>query len=50
MTFAEYDSNSNFISEDILPDIVPRSNNQGSQTRSRIDLVRDAIASSLMRE
>ena len=50
ITFAEYDRNPNFIPEDILPDIVPRSNNQGSQTRSRIDLVRDAIASSLMRE
>ena len=50
ITFAEYDSNLNFVPEDILADIVSRSNSQGSQTRSRIDLVRDGIASSLMRE
>lgn len=47
--FAEYDRNPNFVPEDILPD-VPRSNSQGSQRRSRMDLVRDGIASSLMRE
>ncbi|KAG5233162.1 protein ALP [Salix suchowensis] len=50
ITFAEYDRNPNFVPEDILPDVVPRSNSQRSQTRSRMDLVRDGIASSLMRE
>ncbi|KAG5235433.1 protein ALP [Salix suchowensis] len=50
ITFAEYDRNPNFVPEDILPDVVPRSNSQRSQTRSRMDLVRDGIASSLMIE
>ena len=50
MIFAKYDRNPNFIPEDILPDVVPRSNNQGSQTRSCMNLVRDGFASSLMRE
>ena len=50
ITFAEYDRNPNFVFEDILPDVVPRSNSQGLQTRSHMDLVRDGIASSLMRE
>ena len=48
--FTEYDRNPNFVSEDILPDIVPRSNSQGSQAYSCMDLVRDGIVSSLMRE
>ena len=50
ITFTEYDRNPNFVPEDILPDIVSRSNSQRSQTRSRMDLVRDGIASSLMKE
>ena len=50
MTFAEQDRNPNFIPEDILPDVVPRSNSQGSQTRSCMNLVHDGFASSLMRE
>ncbi|KAG5225493.1 protein ALP [Salix suchowensis] len=40
ITFIEYDRNPNFVLEDILPDVA----------RSRMDLVRDGIASSLMRE
>ena len=34
----------------LLPDIVPQSNSEGLQRHSHIDLVRDKIANSLMRE
>ena len=50
ITFFEYDRNPNFEPGDTLPDVVPQSNSQGSQTRSCVDLVHDGIASSLMRE
>jgi len=46
--FFEYDRNPNFIVDDFLPDIIPRSAIQGSQRLSRIDFVRDGIANSLM--
>ena len=46
ITFAEYDRNPNFVPEDILPNVVPRSNSQGSQTCSHMNLVRNEIASS----
>ena len=49
MISTEYDRNSKFGPEDILPD-VHRSNSQGSQTRSHMDLVHDRITSNLMRE
>ena len=48
--FAEYDHNPNFVPKYILPDVVPRLNNWSSQMCSHIDLVRDRIVSSLMRE
>jgi hypothetical protein len=46
--FSEYDRNSNFIPDDFLPDIVPRSAIQGSQRPSRMRFVRDRIANSLL--
>ena len=50
ITFAEYDSNPNFVPEDILADVVSRSNSQGLQRPSHMNLVHDGITSSLMRE
>ena len=50
MTFSVYDCNHNFVPHDILPDIVSWSNSQWSQRPSRMYLVHDGIASSLMRE
>ena len=46
--FSEYDRNFNFISDDFLSNIIPRSAIQGSQWPLRIDFVRDEIANSLM--
>ena len=31
----------NFVPKDILPDVIPQSYSQGSQMRSRMDLVHD---------
>jgi hypothetical protein len=45
--FSEYDRNPNFISDELLPDIVPRSAFQKSQRPSRMDFIRDEIANSL---
>ena len=50
ITFTKYDCNPNFVPKDIVLDVISRSNNQGSQTRSGMTLVRDGIASSLMRK
>jgi hypothetical protein len=44
--FSEYNHNPNFILDDFLPDIIPRSAIQGSQWPSRIDFVQDGIANS----
>jgi hypothetical protein len=48
--FSEYDRNSNFISDDFLSDIIPRSAIQGSQWPLHIDFVRDEIANSLIEQ
>jgi hypothetical protein len=48
--FSEYDRNSNLISDDFLPDIIPRSAIQGSQRPSRMDFVRNGIANSLLEQ
>jgi hypothetical protein len=49
VVFTEYDRNSNFILDDILTDVVPRSQNQGNQRPSRMNYVHDGITNSLMR-
>ena len=46
--FVQYDCNPNYIPDDVLPDIVARDNSQGLQRPSRMDIVRDSIADSLM--
>ena len=46
--FLQYDCNHNYIPDDFLPDIVARDSSQGSQRPSRMDIVRDSIANSLM--
>jgi hypothetical protein len=46
--FFEYNRNFNFITDDFLPDIVPRSAIEGSQRPSRMDFVRNRIANSLL--
>ena len=48
--FSEYDRNPNFISDELLPDIVPRSAFQKSQRPSRMDFIRDGITNSLMEQ
>jgi hypothetical protein len=48
--FSEYNRNSNLISNDFLPDIVPRSTVQGSLRPSLMDFVRDEIVNSLMEQ
>ena len=45
--FSEYDRNSNFIPDDFLPDIVPRSAIQELQRPSCMGFVRDRIANTL---
>jgi hypothetical protein len=45
--FSEYNRNSNFISDDFLSDIIPRSAIQGSQRPLLIDFIQDEIANSL---
>ena len=46
--FVEYDRNPDYIPDDFLPDIVARENSQSLWTPSRMDIVRDGIANSLM--
>jgi hypothetical protein len=48
--FSEYNRNSNLISDDFLPDIIPRLTVQGSLRPSRMDFVCDGIANNLMEQ
>ena len=48
--FVEYDRNPDYIPDDFLPDIVACENSQSLRTHSRMDIVRDDIANSLMGE
>ena len=48
--FVEYDRNPDYIPDDFLPDIVACENSQSLHTHSRMDIVRDDIANSLMGE
>jgi len=49
IAFAEIDRNPNFVSDDILPDVVARSGSHGNCT-CWMDFVRDGIANSLMEQ
>jgi hypothetical protein len=49
VAFTEYGRNPNFIPDDFLPNVVPRSQNQGIQKPSQMDYVRDGIKNSLIR-
>ena len=44
----EFDHNSNFVSDDILPDFVARSKNHGTYSPYRMNFVRNEIINSLM--
>ena len=46
--FVQYDCNPDYVPDDVLPDIVTQDNSQGLQRSSRMDIVRDSIANSLM--
>jgi len=50
VAFAEFDRNPNFVSDDILPDVVTRSGSHGNCSSYRMDFVRDRIANSLMEQ
>jgi hypothetical protein len=50
VAFAEFDRNSNFIIDDILPDVVARLRNHGKYSFYLIDFVRDEIIYSLMEQ
>jgi hypothetical protein len=47
---AEIDRNLNFVSDDILPDVVVRSGSHGNCSSCQMDFVRDGIANSLMEQ
>jgi hypothetical protein len=46
--FDEYNCNPNLIPDDFLPDIIARSDSQGSQRPSHMEFLRDEIANNLM--
>jgi hypothetical protein len=48
VAFAEFNRNPNFISDDILPDVVARLRNQENCSSCQMDFVRDEIVDSLM--
>jgi hypothetical protein len=50
VAFAEFDRNSNFIIDDILPDVVARLRNHGKYSLYLIDFIRDEIIYSLMEQ
>ena len=50
VAFAEFDRNPNFISNDILPDVVARLRNHEKYSPCWIDFVRYEIAHSLMEQ
>jgi hypothetical protein len=50
VAFAEFDRNLNFISDDILPNVVAHLRNQGNCSPCRMDFVRDEIVDSLMEQ
>jgi hypothetical protein len=44
----EFDRNSNFVSDDILPDFVVRSKNYGNYSSYQMNFIRDEIVDKLM--
>jgi len=50
VTFVEFDRNSNFISDDILPDFVARSKNHENCSPYRMNFIRDEIVDKLMEQ
>jgi len=50
VTFAEFDCNSNFVSDDILYDFVARSKNHEKYSLYLMNFVRDGIIDSLMKQ
>ena len=44
----EFDRNSNFVYDDILPDFVARSKNHGNYSPYQINFIRDEIVDKLM--
>jgi hypothetical protein len=44
----EYDRNSNFVSDDILPDFVARSKNHENYSSYQMNFIRDEIVDNLM--
>jgi hypothetical protein len=44
----EFDCNSNFVSDDILPDFVARSKNHGNYILYQMNFIRDGIVDKLI--
>jgi len=50
VTFAEFDRNLNFVSDDNLLDVVARSGSHGNCSSCQMDFVCDGITNSLMEQ
>jgi hypothetical protein len=50
VAFAEFDRNSNFIPDYILPDVVARLKNQGNYSPCLMYFIRDGIVYSLIEQ
>ena len=50
MAFAEFDRNSNFVFDDILPDFVARLKNHGNCSPYRMNFIRDEIIDKLIEQ
>ena len=50
VTFAQFDRNLNFVSDDILPDVVARSGNHENCNPYWTDFIRDEIAHNLRQQ
>jgi hypothetical protein len=43
ITFVEFNRNSNFVFDDILPDFITRSKNNGNYSSYQMNFIRDEI-------
>ena len=50
VAFAKFDCNLNFVTDDILPDVVARSGSHENCSLCHMDFVRDGLANSLMEQ
>jgi hypothetical protein len=50
IAFVKFDRNSNFVSNDILPDVIAYSGSHGNCIPCQIDFVHDGIVDSLMEQ